>query len=177
MERSPIEVAVLVIAGLIDGSERRAEAMAPLTAAVAAAVEELDPDHLRKTEPTWWQDLDPWARLDALDRLRLSHDNLLILEGQASEIVMGLRRMLAPRPVPVNYRADYARLCRMAEQRALHLDRLRLAERRLRSQLVPSTAAQLRDGRRALIVEEQRGARQRDRLGALLSMADTVMAS
>lgn len=177
MERSAVEVAVLVIAGLIDGCERRAEAMAPLTDAVTATVDELDPNHERDTSPTWWHEMDRWRRLDALDRLRLAHDSLYLLEQQAAEIVMGLRAMLAPHPVTFSYRADHGRLCRMAEKRAVHIERLRLAEKRLRPKLQPATSGQLRQHRRALIVEENRGRLQLARLDALLSMADQVMAS
>ena len=177
VERSAVEVAVLVIAGLIDGCERRAEAMAPLTAAVTTAVDELDPNHERDTSPTWWHDMDRWRRLDALDRLRLAHDSLYLLEEQAAEIALGLRAMLAPHPATFSYRDDHGRLCRMAEKRAVHIERLKLAEKRLRPRLLPATSAQLRQSRRVLIAEENRGGVQLARLSALLSMADQVMAS
>lgn len=177
MDRSPVEVAVLVIAGLIDGSERRAEAMTPLSHAVSAAVEELDPAGERDMSPTWWREMDPWRRLDACDRLRLSHDNLLLLESQASDIIMGLRAMLTPHAGQFTYRADHDRLCRMADQRAVHLDRMRLAEKRLRPKLTSETSALLSGSRRALLAEERRGKLQRARLGSLLSMADLVIAS
>lgn len=178
MEKSPVEVALLVIAGLIDGSERRKEAIAPLRAAVAAAIDELDPDRLRDSRPTWWQEMDRWVRLDAFDRLRYSADQIFVLEEQAEEIVRGLHEMLTPRAVGQwTYRRDYRTLCRMAEQRGVHLERLRLAERRLRPRLAAGTSAQLREARRQLVAEEKRGGRQRDRLGQLLSMADHVLAS
>lgn len=178
MDRSPIEVAVLVIAGLIDGCERRSEVMGPLTVAVRRAVAEIDPDRLRDTRPTWWQDLDPWARLDALDRLRLSHDNLLLLEEQAGEITMGLRSILTPHTAAAyTYRQDHQRLVRMAAQRGVHLNRLRLAAKRLRPRLSDDVAAELSRCRREFLAQEKRGERQLHRLGALLSMADHVMAS
>ena len=179
MDRSPVEVAVLVIAGLIDGCDRRAEAMIPLTAAVAAAVAELAGG--RNTAPTWRQELDPW-HLDALDRLRLAHDDLLILEAQAGEIVLGLRAMLTP-GARLTYGADYRRLTWMAEQRKMYLERLRLAENRLRRPAASRPALshevgeELSRARRLLVAEEARGSRQLHRLGSLLSMDDQVLAS
>lgn len=169
LERNTIEVAVLVIAGLLDTAERRAETVTPLQSAIAAAVEELDPDHLRDTRPTWWVEMDRWARLDALDRLRYSGDQIFVLEAQAQEIADGLRDMLTPRPAGRwTWREDYHTLCRIASERGVHLERLRLAERRLRPRLAVGTAAALRDARRRLVAEELCGARQRERLGRLM---------
>ena len=177
MERSAVEVAVLVIAGLIDGCERRAEAMGPLSKAVARAVDELDPDHERDTAPTWLADLPRWAKLDALDRFRKSHDDLLVLEVQAHEIALGLHAMLAPHPVSFTYADDHRRLEVMAVQRSRHLELLRLAEKRLRPRLSADVSGDVRLARRALVAEEVRGSLQLARLRRLLPDGRVEIAS
>lgn len=174
LETSAAEIAARVVAGLIDMAEQRAELMAQLSDAVRLAVDDADPDHLRDTQPTWLQDRPAWIRLDPLDRVRLAHDRLLVLEIQAREIVMDLRGMLALRPVgsperPVGYTPARAHResIEMAGRRAEILSELVNAERRLRASLQPVTSERLRKCIRALQQAEKDDTGRLARLSAL----------
>src|SRR5579875_3258812 len=105
---SAAEIAARIVATLLDLAEERAVMVDQLGGFVRQAVEELDPECLRDTDPTWWQDLPPWFRLDAFDRLRQAFDQIKVLEVQAGVVVHDLRGMLALRPVgsperPIGY--------------------------------------------------------------------------
>ena len=172
---SPAEVAVRVIAALIEISEARAAAIVPLSALVALAVDELDPDHLRDTRPTWLQDLPPWARLDALDRLRRAHDQLLVLEVQAGTVTTDLRASLtigtahpAFRPLGLTPPKAHAMLIGMAERRSEILTAMGLAERCVRRRLTEATSVGLRAAMRVLEHEETAAAKQQARLSILI---------
>lgn len=171
------EVGLRVIAGLIDVAAEREGVVGRLSASVTQAVAELDPGRERNTDPTWWHDLPPWVKLDAVDRLRKAHDDLLVLEGQAAEVVAGLRAILGPSPVgrisPVR---AHEMLCGMADRRIVYLGQMRLAERRVRPKLANSTGAALRAALREVTAGEERALQYRDRLGRLLHVAELIVA-
>jgi hypothetical protein len=174
MGTSPAEIAVRVVAGLLDISERCVEATIPLTAAVATAVEELDPGHERDTRPTWLQELPPWARLDAFDRLRKADDDLRLLEVEAAEVVKDLRESFttpnpAHRPLGLSPGKAHAMLARQADRRAEIMTGMALAERSLRPQLTVPASAALRRAMRRLCASETAANERRAGLGFLLA--------
>lgn len=168
MAPSKAEIALRVVAALIDIAERRAEAMTGLSAAVQAAVDELDPNRTRDSRPTWWEDLPAWQRLDAFDRLRKAHDQLLLLEVQAGSVVDGLREMVAGRAAGSPL-AAWTEMEGLAERRRGMLEDLSRAERGVRARLQPGTSSLLRSAGRWMCEEEDRAAAQRARLGDLLA--------
>ena len=175
--RSPSDVGVEVVAGLIAIASQRQRAVNALRAQVEAAVQELDPAGLRDHSATWSAD-HPWARPDAFDRFRRAFEDIMLLEVQANEITDGLRSMLNPTavrrldvPTPV---IAHRRLARMAERRLEEIGRLQRALRAVRPGLTAATAAGVRCCIREMLTEETRAADYRDTLGRLLSMGDQV---
>ena len=165
----PGEVAARVIVALVEMSERRAALLPPLTAAVELAVAELGDG--RDTNPAWRQELNIW-KIDTFDRLRVAHDDLLILEAQAGDIVQGLRALLDP---TADHRSSlpppraHELLAGIADRRAVYLKRLGLAIRGLRPRLTDGTVARLRAAHRALVAEEANGRQLRGRIEVLLT--------
>lgn len=174
-QRSPVEVGIEVVAGLIAISGQRERAINDLRSCVEKAIRELDPRHERDRSSTWWQD-HRWARPDPFDRFRRAFEDLWLLEIQAREVVAGLRSMLVPtlvRPSTVATPVEaLGRLVWLAERRLEDLRRLELAERAVKPGLTPSTASSVRRAIREMRAEEQRGSEYRGRLARLLSMAD-----
>lgn len=175
LDITPGEVAARVVVALIDASERRGELMTDLSQAVRVSVEELDPNHELNSDPTWWAD-HPYVRPNAFYRLRLQHDQLLVLEAQAGEVVKDLRGGLGLRPVgsmerPVGYTPARAHgaLLKMAQRRAQLLRDLRLTVRCLRPGLTAETAARLRWLLRAFESQEKVDQVQLARLGVMLA--------
>lgn len=173
---SPTEVAATVVVKLIEIAGRRAECIPDLSAAVRRAVDELDPEGVRDSSPTWWQDLPPGQYLDPFDRVRRAHDQLLVLEVQANDVVQDLRGFLSLTPAggpgrPFGYSPAraHAVLERMALRRAEMLSDMGRAVRMLQPQLSKETAAALRSGIRAVADEESRAQVERVRLTELLS--------
>lgn len=169
------EVAMRVVVALIEMSEQRAQLIPHLSAVVRQVVEELDPDHERNTEPTWWQDLPVWQTLDSFDRLRRAHDQLLVLEVQAHEIVGDLKGMFAlaavgspARPYGYTPARAHAELMRMALRRGEMLGDMAKAERLLRPRLKPATSKGLRAEIRVVIAQESEAQETRQRLLELL---------
>jgi hypothetical protein len=175
-DESPREIAVRVVVALIEMAERRSRTIPNLTAAVEAAVGELDPDHLRDTSPTWFQDLPPWHQIDSFDRLRRAHDQLLVLEIQAGEIIYDLRGVFrlaavgsAARPHGYTPARAHAELMRMALRRGEMLADLGKAERVLRPRLSGGTSRRLRAVLRAVIGQELAAREEQVRLTELLT--------
>ena len=170
---SNAEITVRVIAGLIDLSERRAAIVAPLADLIRQAVDELDPDHVRDSRPTWLADLPRWARLDAFDRLRKATDDLRLLEVQAEEVIQDLRASFtvpnpAHRALGLTPARAYEMLVRMAERRAELVTTMARSEKSLRPRLTKPTSAALRRALRRLGASETDAAGQRAALGFLL---------
>lgn len=155
---------IRVVAGLLELAELRAERLPALSGTVRQVVDELDPDHDRDTSPTWWQDRDPWVRLDAVDRLRYAHDDLLVLGAQEEAIIEDLRRSRGYSPGRA-----YRLLVEVAGRRREALERLYLAERRVRPRLAPDTAKSLSRARRVVQAGETDTAARMERLGRLLA--------
>lgn len=172
---SSAEIAARVVCALIDMSEQRGQRVEALSKVVARAVEEIDPTGERDHTPTWWQDMPAWMRLDAFDRFRRAHDQLAVLEAQASMVVQDLRGMLALKPVgsaerPVGYTPAkaHAALLAMAPRRAEMLEDLRKAERLLHAKMSKATAAAVRHELREIDRSEKRAAAARDKLSLLI---------
>lgn len=170
------EIAARVVVGAIEMAERRAEIMPRLSAAVAKAVDELDPGHERDTSPTWWQDLPPWQHLDSVDRLRLAHDQLFVLEEQATGIVDDLRGFLrrapagsAERPHGYTPARAHFELCRLGLRRFEYVGDLRRGERVVRARLSRPVSAWLREQIRSVGSVESLAGEERQRLTDLLS--------
>ena len=172
---SAVEVATRIVGTLLDLADDRARMVDQLGAVVRLAVEELDPDHERDTRPTWWQDRNPWARMDPLDRLRFGFDQIQVLEAQAGVVVNDLRGMLALRPVgslerPIGYTPARAHteLLAMGRRRRQEFARMNLAERRLRANLTRATAGHIRGYVRDFEKQEAESEAAHARLSALL---------
>lgn len=175
---SPAEIAARVVVGLIEIAERRALLVPSLSAAVVVAVDELDPDRVRPSSPTWWVDLPPWTVLDSFDRLRRAHDQLLVLEVQAGEVVQDLRGLIMlaavsspARPLGYTPGKALAVLMRMGLRRAEMLGDMAKAERVLRPRLSRPTSAVLRRGMREMVRQELRAQDEKVRLQELLTPA------
>lgn len=175
-DKSPAEIAAEVVLGLIRMSERRAQLIPNLSTVVRVVVEELDPNHGRDSSPTWWSDLPAWQHLDSFDRLRRSHDQMLVLEVQAGVIVQDLRGLINLRPVgsedrPVGYSPAraHAELQRMALRRGEMISDAGKSERVLRPRLAPSTSWRLRAVLRQIIAQEAEAQEELVRLTELLT--------
>lgn len=178
MGSSPAWVAAVVVGGLIEAALGRDQLLRPLARIVATAVEELDPDGVRDRHQTWWVDLPPWARLDAYDRLRKSYEDLLLVEGQAEEVVGELRALGTKTVVGAHrpWTACRDDLVMFAAQRRRALRSMRLAERRLRDRLSVGTAKELRRTVRVLEAFEASDAAHRETLSRLLALPELARA-
>ena len=161
---SRVEAMIRVVAGLLELAELRAERLPALSGAVRQVVDELDPDQVRDTSP--WRDRDPWVRLDAVDRLRYTHDDLLALGAQEAAILEELRAVSGGYTPGKAYRL----LVEVAVRRREALERLYLAERRVRPRLAPDTAKSLSRARRVVQAGEADTAARMERLGRLLGL-------
>jgi hypothetical protein len=172
--RSPAEIAVRVVAKLIEIGDDRVQAMAGLAPAVRAVIFELDPDGTRDTTACWWQHLPPWVRLDSFDRLRRGYDGLVVIEAQADTIRVDLAGMLtmAPvgtpaRPLGLSHWDAYRRLDMMAAVSRTHLTDMTRESRMITPRLTPAPATALRVGLRALDTHHRQATIERARLAVL----------
>lgn len=182
---SNAEIVARVIVGLISITEARAEDIEELSELVGTAVAQLDPKGVRDHAPCWWVDLPPWARLDSFDRLRKSHDDLLLVETQSAAIVEDLRWLLTPHPPgtapPTTPMRALTDLQALAEPRRTHLRDMEAALRQLRRgvRLTPDgdrvrlpldTYSKLRRTIHTLEDDEDEASVQRRKLAALLTL-------
>lgn len=164
------EAVVRVVCALIEISEARARLMPSLSASVAEMVAELDPNHERSTVPTWWEDLPPWYKLDSFDKMRRAHDQLLVLDIQAGEIVYELRGLFRAQSAPSGWSPmrAHTELAGLAVRRKKLYKAIAGPERVLRPRVSPTTSALLRASLRALVAQEAAADETRQSLTELL---------